>query len=93
MTRVVIILTTPRLYNFGCNKCCLQRSSLRGHSSNAPHCPSSSPGAGCQHDSLLWLAAAEYKAAHKVSVFEKVNVDIDGAINSGEKAGEVAEAF
>ena len=37
--------------------------------------------------------AWEYETADKVSVLDEVNKDIDGAIESGEKAGEVADTF
>jgi hypothetical protein len=34
-----------------------------------------------------------WEYVHKVSVFDEVNKYIDGAIESGEKAGEVADTF
>ena len=37
--------------------------------------------------------ALEYEAVDKVSVFDEVNKDSDGGIESGEKAGEVADTF
>ena len=37
--------------------------------------------------------AWKYETVHKVSVFDEVNKDIDGAIECGEKAGEVADTF
>ena len=37
--------------------------------------------------------AGEYEAVDKGSVFDEVNKDIDWGIESGEKAGEVADTF
>ena len=54
---------------------------------------SSSYGVREQHVSFRGLMALEYEAVDKVSVFDEVNKDIDGATESGEKAGEVADTF
>ena len=54
---------------------------------------SSSYGVRDQHVSFGGLVAWKYEAVDKVSVFDEVNKDSDGGIESGEKAGEVADTF
>ena len=54
---------------------------------------SSSYGVRDEHVSFRGLIAWEYETVDKVSVFDEVNIYIDGATESGEKAGEVADTF
>ena len=58
-----------------------------------PGVSSSSDGYRDLHVSFRWLIAWEYEAVDKVSVLDEVNKDIDGAIESGEKTGKVADTF